>query len=405
MLRLLKIALRNVFRNRWRSAVSALVVFVGVTLIVFLQGFINGLLENTIQDAALAKLGAIQIHRKGYLDAERDPLKLDLPATGELLAKVRAVPGVAAVTPRLTFEGMLGNGATQSMFLATAIDPASEYAVCPKRREQVADGQKPLEVDSGGAALIGQQLVESLGAKPGHTLTVVSASQNGAQNALDIQVQGYLKTRIVLESKRLATVPLAFSQELLRMPGRATELAVAVTSLDQTDLVAARLREAVGPEYEVHTWRDLSPMARDMVVRMKVVLLIISVVLFLLVGTGIGNTMLMSISERVREIGTMLAVGTRRYQVMLLFLVEAATLGLVGGAIGAALGTGLVEWFGHRGITFDIPGGSRLVFFPFVSASFVALVVAAATVAAIVAALYPARKGSRLSPVEALRSN
>lgn len=164
---LIKIALRNVFRNRGRSTLSIVAIFFGVAVLLFVQGCVNGLLKDLVDDAVLAKIGAIEVHHHGYLDAEKDPLKLDLPGDAATLAKLRAVPGVVAVTPRISFEGMLNNGTVSSMFMATAIDPATEYDVCPRRRDNVAKGSRPLDEKSNGEALLGRQLVESLDAKPG----------------------------------------------------------------------------------------------------------------------------------------------------------------------------------------------------------------------------------------------
>ncbi len=401
---LLRVALRNVFRNKGRSTFSIVAILFGLTVLVFLQGFTNGFLKSVVEDAVLAKVGAVQVHRHGYLDAEKDPLKLDLPDDAATSARLRAVPGVVDVTRRITFEGMLSNGNVSQMFLATAIDPVSEYRVCPKRRDNVGPGSAPLDEKSTADALVGKQLVESLEARPGTTLSMLSATRRGAQNALDVTVRGTLPSRFIAESKRMATVTLAFAQDLLRMDGRVTEYVLKVEDLERADEVAARLRAALGPDYDVDTWRELAPQARDAVVRLRYVLLGISVILFLLVVTGIVNTMLMNVSERVREIGTMLAVGVRRWQVLTLFLFEAIALGFAGAVPGAAIGWGLVRLMG-RGIQVSPPGGDPLMIYPFIRFGFIASMIGFAVAGTVLAALYPAWKASRMRPVEALRAN
>jgi putative ABC transport system permease protein len=402
---LLRIALRNVFRNKWRSAISAAAIVVGVAVIVFLQGFANGFLGSVLSDAVDAKVGGVQVHRHGFLDAEQDPLKLDLPADNEVAATIRATPGVVAVTPRITFEGMLSNGNVSTMFSATAIDPRTEYTVCPKRRDNIAPGSQPLDEHADNGALLGKALVESLDAKSGTTLTMLSASQAGASNALDVSVKGFLPSKMIVESKRLATVPLAFAQDLLRMPGRATEFAVRVDDLERADEIAARIKARLGDGYDVQGWRDLAPMVRDAVIRLRIVLITVSIILFLLVLTGIINTMLMNVYERVREIGTMLAVGVHRRQIVALFLFEAAILGLLGALAGAAIGSSVVAWMGRRGLHMTPPGADPQIYYPVVDPSFVALAVAVAVAGALLAALYPSWKASRMRPVDALRAN
>ena len=405
MRRLLAIALRNVLRNKWRSFISALAIVIGVGAVTFLQGFGNGFLQQVVEDAVQDKVGAIQVHKRGYLDAETDPLKLDLPDDPQLAATLRSVPGVTAVTRRLSFEGMLSNGSVSSMFTATAIDPATEYQVCPRRAKSVAEGSRPIDAASTEQALIGTALGDSLQAKAGATLTMLSASREGASNALDVTVRGFLPSRFIMESKRSATVPLAFAQDLLRMPGRVTEYVLAVDQLERVDEVARQLRARLGDGYEVHTWLELQPIARDAVARLRYVLVFVALILFLLVVSGIVNTMLMSVYERVREIGTMMAVGVRRRQVVALFLAEAGALGLGGALAGGALGLSVVRWLGARGMHFKVPGGEPMVIHPTVTAAFVGIAIAAAVVGALLAALYPAWKASRLKPVDALRAN
>ena len=148
------------------------------------------------------------------------------------------------------------------------------------------------------------------------------------------------------------------------MPGRVTQYAVGVADLDRAGEVAARIQSAVGAGYEVESWRALAPVQRDLTQRIRLVMGFVVGILVLLVATGIVNTMLMSVYERVREIGTMMAVGVTRRQVLALFLLEAALLGVGGGAFGAALGTAVVRAIGARGFLFHPPGGDATRIFP-----------------------------------------
>jgi putative ABC transport system permease protein len=280
-----------------------------------------------------------------------------------------------------------------------------EYAVCPKRAINIASGSHPLGQTSDGEVLIGKTLAEALTATLGATLVLQSAGPHAGTNALDVTVAGFLPTYNLAESKRSATVTLHFAQSLLRMSGRVTEYAVGVSDLDRVDEVAAAVRAQLGDGYQVTTWRDLDPLTRDRTKALAVVLAVIALVLFLLVATGIVNTMLMSVYERVREIGTMLAVGVRRYQILSLFLWEATALGVGSALSGAGLGGAILGWLSRRGVTIRQPGGDQMVIRPFVGFHFCALVIALAVIGTVLAALYPAWKGARLRPDEALRAN
>ncbi|MGD0838785.1 MAG: FtsX-like permease family protein [Polyangia bacterium] len=403
-MRISHLALRNLGRNKRRSLVTGLTVAFGVFAIVFLQSFVNAMLRNIVEVSVESKVGAVQVFKSGYLGSD-DPLKMTILDTPELTARIRAVPGVAAVAPRLDFDGMLSNGSEGVMFLATAIDPAREYAVCPRRATYVAKGTRALGRDDGeDAILAGATLVESLEAKQGSSLVMQAAGAHGATNALDVTVQGFLRTTQPSESKRAATVTLAFAQKLLRMPGTVSHYVVGVHNVDRLDEVAARLRGALGPGFQVTTWRDLDTTNATRARIIQGLMFAVTSILFLLVLTGIVNTMLMSVYERIREIGTMLAVGARRRQIRLLFLCEAAFLALSSALLGTSAGALVVALLGRRGFTHAFGPNEPVTYYPAVGAGFLLAVVLLAVLGSISAALYPAWKGSRLHPAEALRT-
>src|SRR5436190_5954680 len=137
----LRLAGRNVLRNRSRSALTLWALFFGVALTVMLAGFGNGLGVLMTNDFVNAKVGGLRVQRKGYADVrDNQPLKLNLPEGGAFEARLRAVPGVAAVAPRLSFGGLVSNGNDATMFVGRGVDPAREYQVLPWARRDV-DGQ------------------------------------------------------------------------------------------------------------------------------------------------------------------------------------------------------------------------------------------------------------------------
>jgi putative ABC transport system permease protein len=400
---MLALALRNLTRHSRRTLITTLAVAFGALAIVCLQAIANGFVKNLIENSVLNKVGAVQVFKRGYLGSD-DPLAMSFADDEALQGRIRAVPGVAALAPRLDFDGMLSNGSDATMFVATAIDPRREYQVCPRRASYLARGSQPLGPGDERSAVIGKQLVDSLGAMKGSTLVMQAAGAHAATNALDVQVHGFLPHTHPVESKRLATVPLAFAQELLRMKGQVTEYVVGVAELGEVEAVAARVRGAVGDGFEVTTWRQIDIGTRDRAPLLQYILDFIAVVLFFLVSTGIVNTMMMSVHERVREIGTMLAVGVRRWQVTVLFLLEATLLGLGSAILGTGAGVAVVQVVARRGIETKLIGDDVVVVFPFIGASSLGLIVALTVLGTVLAAAYPTWKAARLRPVDALRS-
>lgn len=420
MTRLPSLAARNVLRNHRRSAVTLAAIGVGVAMLTLLNGFTTGARELMLQDVVQGRTGALQIHRAGYLDdLEGNPTRLNMPYSEEMLGRIRAVTGVTGVTGRLQFNGLVSNGVSQTMFVGRGIDPTREREVCPRSGGEVKAGGEWLSANDGAQALVGYELAQSLSlttvaqkeagrpepAGLSDFLSVQSSSPEGRANAMELRVKGLTASTFPFENKRVLTLPLSTAQELLGLEGKVTEYAVGVAELSQLEQVAGRLRAALGPEYEVHSWDQLQPFVRDVINRHFIVLGAIGFVLFVIVLAGIANTMLMSVFERVREIGTMLAVGVRRREVLFLFVLEALLLGFLGGVAGALVGRVALLALAARGITLKLSGTSaESVLRPTVSASFLFLCVAVAVAGALVSSAYPAWRASRLNPVDALRA-
>jgi putative ABC transport system permease protein len=399
------LAARNVARNRRRSLVTLAAVLLGVTAVLVLRGFIDGFIRLMVDDIVQGKTGALQVHTAGYMDSS-DALLLEpsIPYDEALLSRIRAVPGVTGVTGRIQFSGLVSNGVSQTMFVGRALDPVTEKQAVPRAGFDVLPGGRALAEGDHAHAILGNELAQSFGGV--ERVTLASSSPKGRANSLDVSVEGLSVSSLPFENKRVVAVPLKLAQELLGMEGRVTELAVAVDDLRNLERIAAELRRELGPEYEVHTWQELQPFVRDIISRQRFVMGLISLILFVIIITGIINTMLMSVFERVREIGTMLAVGMRRRQVLAMFLVEATLLGVLGGVGGVLLGSTIVRAMAARGIPMSamLSNGSSSVLRPELSPSFILLTLGVAVVGALVASAWPAWRASRLDPVEALRS-
>jgi putative ABC transport system permease protein len=399
-----RLALRSLVRNPRRTALTLGAVLLGTGVVVFGHGFGEGLVQMLVQNAVEKRAGAVQLHRIGYLDAsEAAPLTLDVDAA--LAERVATVKGVKAAAPRIRFTAVLSTGKLSSMVIAEGLDVVREPAVCPGRASEIpAENGRPLDVKSPNGLVLTRELADALGVKLGSSLTLQASGREGQMNALDVEITGITAGAGMLETKRLVSVPLTLAQELLGMDGRATEIAIAAHDLSDLDVLMREVRSAVPSDIQVSTWSDVNPFLKDAVARLTIILNGISFVLFTIVVFGVVNAMLMSVYERVREIGTMMAVGVRRRQVLLLFLAEASAIGLFGALSGAALGLALTALVGHFGISFSPPGAlfEQLIRpVPRVDVALAAVV--GAVIGALLAALYPARRASAMNPVDALR--
>lgn len=401
---LLRIAARNLRRNRRRSVISLVALFLALSIMVTMKGF-NNSINRLVRDVLVEQTtGALQVHKKGYSQSiVATPLELDLPADAAFLARLRAVPHVTAVAPRLPAGGM-ALAHDSSVFAAIlALDPNEELKVCPKRYAELSEGQ-PLQAQSPTSGALSQLLLGRIGARIGERVTLFSSDRDGVPNAVDIEVTGKLKSAGVFASeKKLAFVPLASAQELFRMPGRATELAVRIDDLGRVDEVAASLRGLLGPEFEVVTWQELAAFDKEASKMRDASSAFLTYVFLFVALLGITNTMLMSVRERTREIGTMMALGMRRRDILTLFLTEASLLGSLGSLLGLCAGYALTAYLGANGLRLPNDDGSGInEFHPFVTTSYLAGLFLIGVLGAMAAALPPALRASRLRPIQAL---
>ncbi|MBL8910766.1 MAG: ABC transporter permease [Archangium sp.] len=403
---LLSMAIRNVTRNRRRTAITLAALAIGVTAVGSIRGILNGLQGAMIRGTVEGTVGAIQVHKTGYLaNVMSTPLSLDFEFDEAMEKKLLAVKGVKAVTPRIMFAGSLTLSAEEGkespealFFAATGIDPQKERQVCPQRWDLFTPGTTLDDTH----LVLGDALSAAFGAKQESEAVLLAPDRDGSLNGELAKVGGAMRAIMPGEMK-IAVVPLGLAQRLLRMEGRVTEVAIAVDDIDRSEEIAAQVREALGPAYEVHTWESLVPERRTIMGVQNGVSAVVSVVFVLLMLLGVANTMLMSVLERTREVGTMMAVGVTRQAVAVLFLLEALVLGAIGAITGSVLSMALTAALGKKGLKFTPPTATMSIdIYPFFTPRFVVIIFVIAVVGAVLFALYPAMRASKLRPVEAL---
>jgi putative ABC transport system permease protein len=426
---LLKLAARNLRRNRRRTVITLVAMVVGVTGMVALRGFINGQQDVMLENIIDGRLGAVQVHRLGYVkNVLTSPLQLDMVDTPELRAQLASTAHVTAVAPRIEFGAMVttpdkrpppddgselpeADQGKTSFFLATAIEPETEGRVTPRRHRLVGQGRmfpKPdapeLVLNAEFAVGLDAHLHDPTAPLPPieQQLALLAGDRDGALNGENMVLGGTFPS-FSPGDKRVGLVPLSIAQRVLRMEGRVTEYGLALDDYQRADQVRDALQAKLGPEYEVHTWAQLFPFIKSLTGTQDFIFSIITAVFLTVVLLGIVNAMLMSVLERTREIGTMLAVGMRRRQIIKLFLFEGMVIGTIGALLGLTVGLVIVAIAHSKGIPLPAPGATvDSIVRPWVSLRFVLGALAGTPVGAGLATFWPAWRASRLKPVEAL---
>ncbi len=409
----IKIAIRNILKNRRRSFFTILAIAVGYAAVNVFGGFTAYIFKSLKDSFIYAQAnGHLTIFKEGYSTGGRiDPLRFLL--TEEEMARIgeicRSDPRVVVVTPQLFITGLISNGNVSTIFVGVGRIPSDLSFIRSQAGGMIGKLQlyegRPLtdEVSHGVALSFG--LAGKLELRDGADAIVMSPTVEGRINALDLEVfQLFLSPYDELDDKLLMT-PLSFAQSLYDTRG-ADRMTVLLTGDQHTLSMKQHLERLFGDaglRLEVRTWQELS----NFYVRVKdmfdVIFFFLFVIVFVIVVMSVVNTVSMAIIERTREIGTLRALGLKRRGIVNLFGIESAILGLVGSMLGfvlTILSWGMIRiaeptWIPPN-IPYRVPLEVHLV--PaYLVVSFVFLLVLS-----ISSAILPARKASLKGIVDAL---
>jgi len=402
----LLLAFRNVFRNRRRTLMTLLMVGGGVAGLLLVGGFFArmfwGLRESTINDG----LGHMQIFTAEHFSREeKHVLDTGIDHWRQVAGSISSGGHVRGVAPRIEFNGMLSNGVKSGVFLGSAVDPVAEDSLGFTPR---LGAGRDLDSKPGGEieALIGAGVARSMNVKPGDGLTILAVTADGALNGIDVQVVGIVNTGFKEMDDRYLRITLPSAQRLLQSD-RVTNLVVGLDATENTDEVAAALAPRLRGQPQqliLKKWIDLAAYYKQVRSLFSTIFVFLGIIVFFMVLMSSVNTLLMTMFERTREIGTMLAMGTPRSWIMALFVLEATLLGVLGAIAGVAGGNLLGLLLNHAGIHLPAPPGTtvpmafRVLFVPSLMIGSSILVVVSLALAAIL----PAVRASRLQISEAL---
>jgi putative ABC transport system permease protein len=405
MFKFIKLATKNVFRNRRRTIITGLVLVFGATALILAGGFIafsfRGLRETTIH----GQLGHIQIFNSEYFQREEEkPLELGLENVQELKQKIQIQSNVRFTMARIEFMGLISNGDKSVAFLGRGVEPEKELKLADFAMN--VDGGKFLgeapENKLEAEVILAGGLAKSLKAKTGDYLTLMTTTTKGALNAMDFKVAGVYSTGIPEYDERALMVNLQAAQQLLNTT-KVSKLVVVLDETDKTEVVSTAIKK-ISQDICVKPWSELATYYYAVVRLYNAIFGFLGFIIFVIVILSSSNTMMMSIFERTKEIGTQLAVGTSRGRLIINFLYEGLIIGILGGFIGLLTALVLGALINHAGVIMPPPPGSTRGYPLFIDNVFmmylgVFILIAMTTV---VSTIIPALKASRLKIVDAL---
>jgi putative ABC transport system permease protein len=410
MVNLFKIAVRNLLRYKRRTLLTASLITIGVVFVlVFLSvsGSFKNMMIGQITDSML---GHLQVHRKGYVASiENLPLTLNMKAGAfERLKNILDKQSeIEAYSPRIKFGGMFSNFVETTNIRLVAAYPDREFATVPLLPSRIVEGEKTLKR---GEILVPTLLAKGMGVKVGDTVVVVATNKDGSVNGKQFNVVGVVEG-ISGPGGRDGYIHIEDAVELLRMEEpEVSEVAIRLKDFNRLNRFAEKIGAQLGTElnkqgkplFEVHTWEKLSPFYN--VARMiDMMTFFIKLMLIAIVLISIMNVMIMAVYERIREIGTIAAIGTLPGKILSLFVIEGFCLGVAGALIGDIAGIAIIHIINLSQITFNFGQQTGLLLAATITPADILTISATVIIVSVIASLQPAFKASRMEPIKALR--
>lgn len=449
----LRLGLRNLARNRWRSALTLAAVGVAVALMVWTLALYEGWIAQMVRGATAVETGQVQIHTAAYVEQPRAYRSFPVDAT--LLERIRSVPDVRAASPRVELHGLVGNEERSQVGRILGVDPGLEAATTPVA-EAVVEGRwlssEPPDQPAPREAVLGSGLARQLRVHTGDELVVFLEAADGSLGNELLRVVGTVRTGNTQVDRTTVYMHLEDAQVLGALHGEVHEVAIRTDDLTRALETATAVAEALGarrgpaptdsdasgtarnadsdapnapdaapnaPEADlgappdpdalvVRAWQEILPSIQQMLVIFRRSSWVAYLLVYLVAAVGVLNTQRMSAMERRREFGVMMAIGMRPRRMLRTLVAETAVLGLVGAVIGAAAG-GLLSWY-HATRGFDLTLLADEVSFTYMGVAFserlyfvltpemVAEPVLVMLVVALLSGLWPAFKAARIDP-------
>ena len=407
---LFKIAIRNLMRYRRRTILTASLIAIGVIFVLVFVSVSGSFKNMIIREITGSMLGDMEIHRKGYV-ASIDNLPLTLMMNPQQVKKakeaIKAIPEIEAYSPRIKFGGLFSNFIETTNIRLNGVYPDMEMKTLPLLPSRIIQGEKAIKK---GEIIVPELLARGMKVNVGDMVVVIATNKDGSVNGKQLKVSGILESATG-PGGRDGYLHIEDAMEILRMDEQEiSEIAIRIRDFDKLRSVANTLESDLSkyvnkqgkPVFEVNTWETLSPFFN--IARMiDMMTLFIKIMLIAIVLISIMNVMIMAVYERIREIGTIAAIGTLPGKILSMFVIEGFCLGVLGAVVGNIFGLVIVHILDIAKITFDFSRKTGLVLSPTLQSYDILMVSGIVIIVAVLGSLQPALKASKMEPIRALR--
>ncbi len=400
-----KLALRNILRQKSRTAMTLAAIVFGVAGLILTGGFVADVLTQLGEATIHSQLGHVQVFRQGFYEkGSRSPEKFIIEDADQVARFAAKMPEADTVLQRIRFTGLLNNGKADWAIMGEGVEPDKENRLGTFVR--ITAG-RPLKDEDSSGVLIGDGVAKALALKPGDAVTLIMNTADGALNTTELNVVGVFQSFSKDFDARAVRVPIAAARTLVSREG-ANSIVLLLHRTADTGLVKNLLIPRLASlGFDIRDWIELSDFYAKTVELYRTQFGVLQWIVLVMVLLSVFNTVNMSVFERVGEFGTLMALGNTRGYVFRLVMVENAMLGLFGAIVGVLLGTLVALAISEIGIPMPPPPNSNVAYTASIRLlpDTILLAFGVGVCATLAAALLPARRVSRTPIVDALRYN
>lgn len=406
---LLKLAWRNIWRNSRRSMIVLISIIVGMICVILYDALSVGMIHQMLNNQVGAHVSHIQIHKNGFNDNKL--LQNYLPEPDSVAALLARQPQITAFSRRAITYGIISSPTSSSGISLIGIEPEQESQVTDIKKMMIegsylGDGKRDI--------VVGKALAEKLDVGIGDKVVAMASRIDGSIGSDVFRISGLFETFNSEFDKVSVYISLANAQKMLAFDNRISEIAMVIHEMENAasvkKVLAAKLNDSENPpQYEVLTFRELLPL---LVMQVDVYRESISVfygIVALAMLFGIVNTMLMSVLERTQEFGVLMAMGMKNRRIFNMVLLEAFLLSVLGTLVGIGLSYVFYLPLANSGIDLSAFSagldsfGTGSIIYPVYTLEGLLNGLLIVPIAAVIGAVYPARKAMKLVPIEAIR--
>jgi putative ABC transport system permease protein len=397
------ISWKNIWRNKLRSGVVIGAMILGVWALLFLFAFSDSITNNMVGNSIKYDYSHIQLHNKAY---KNDPtFNNSINGPNEVETVLAGIPQVASYSERLIVSGMVGSANSTQGAMIYGIDPEAEASVT-YLDDQLAEGTYFTEIKR-NPIVLSQHMAEKLKVRLGSKVVLTFQDSHNNITAGSFRIEGIIKAKSPRINEGVVFVRKGDLEKLTDWV-QPQEIGIVLQDIQEVELVKAALQTSL-PALEVASYKDLAPDLEVMTQQTKISKTVLMVIIMLALVFGIINTMLMAVLERTKEIGMLMAIGMKRIRVFTMIMIETILISLAGAPLGMLMGYLTIVYFSSHGFDFSAYAASLeqygidSIIYLSLDVSNYFMLAFTVVITAVLGAVYPARKATKLKPVEALR--